>query len=153
MANRKAQVVIILGSASDELVLDESGAPELLDACGIPWQYLIIHADSQTEVLVEYCRKTVLEGAHVFIGVGWLATAIAASIKNSRIVFGVPFASGERNGMDALATTQSWTHGTVQGFGKYGFYQAAIMAAQALGIGNARVRVKLDDYLREQTSR
>jgi len=154
------QVVIILGSTSDESAFNDSGATALLDACGILWELSIISAHRNPEILATYCKDARTCGVNVFIaGAGLSAAlpgAIAAIIENTRLVFGVPLAGGEWEGMDALSAIQSLPSGTAVGtlpFGGRGFLNAAIMAVEALSIGDPALGIKLADVLRLQVGK
>lgn len=100
-----AQVVIILGSESDQKIVKESQMVDLFEAVGISYEVAIISAHRNLQELTNYCVKTQEEGAQVYIGVAGMAAALPGAIASHirwRPVIGVPLSSDILQGLDAL---------------------------------------------------
>ena len=93
-----ADVAVIAGSASDEVVIRKATA--VLDEAGISYDEQILSAHRNPDQLAEYVRSC---GARVFICIAGLSAALPGVVASmtDRPVIGVPV-SGTLGGLDAL---------------------------------------------------
>ncbi|MDT8357752.1 MAG: 5-(carboxyamino)imidazole ribonucleotide mutase [Methanomicrobiaceae archaeon] len=91
-------VAIIMGSSSDRPIAERAGA--ILEGKGISFEYKVLSAHREPEMLDEYIRGS---DARVFIGIAGLSAALPGVIasRTSLPVIGVPV-SGPLLGIDAL---------------------------------------------------
>jgi 5-(carboxyamino)imidazole ribonucleotide mutase len=129
------QVVIILGSESDEKIFGESKMLEVLDMTGISYEVSVISADRREEELRKYCLKMLESDVKVFIGAAGALPAlpgnIAAIIKFQRPVLCVPL---EKDVAKAMTLKPAGAPVPVAGIGKAGLYNAAMIACQIIAI-------------------
>lgn len=156
----KVMVGVVMGSASDKKILEESGCLDVLDECGVAYGVSVISAHRNPEELYEYCRTAVSGGVKAFIAAAGmsaaLAGAIGANIKFQLPVIGVALSSTEfSNGLDALFAIVRIPGGcpiVCAGIGKAGLKNAALIAAQILAISEdvigASIRERFSAYLR-----
>jgi len=157
------KVGIVLGSKSDQEVIEGSGMCDILNQCGVIWEMSIISAHRHPEKLVEYCKGAKDRDIRVFIGVAGMSAAlpgvIAANIDHSLPVIGVPLSSSEFSGAtDALLAMVRMPGGcpvAVPGIGKSGLKNAAILAAQILALDGdmvgREIKKNLLRYLQEHS--
>jgi phosphoribosylaminoimidazole carboxylase PurE protein len=148
----KPLVGIVMGSASDRPVMEEAGT--LLTRFGIPWEMRISSAHRAPEKTRTYARTATERGLEVIIaGAGWaahLAGMIAA--ETPLPVIGVPIDSSPLQGMDALLSIVQMPPGVpvaTMAIGRGGAKNAAVLAAQILGLKYPKIREKLLAYKRE----
>lgn len=141
-----AQVVILLGSASDWPVMQAAAAE--LEALSVSWNAHVTSAHRTPERTATIVRDAEAAGARVFIcGAGMaahLAGAVAA--QTLRPVIGVPLAGGIADGLDALLSTVQMPGGipvATVAVGKAGAKNAAVLAAQILAIDDPRLAERL----------
>ena len=149
MTDAKA-VLIVMGSDSDLPVMKEAGA--FLKELGIGFEMRVLSAHRTPDRVRELVTGAEAAGIKVIIaGAGsaaHLAGAVAAHVVMP--VIGVPCASGALNGVDALYSTVQMPPGVpVATVAVGGGRNAGILAAQILGVGDARVR----DALKKEKAR
>ena len=142
-------VGILMGSDSDWPVMRETVA--VLKELGIAAEATVLSAHRTPERVSAYARAAQERGIKILIaGAGCaahLAGALAAS--SSLPVIGVPLASGELNGVDALYATVQMPPGVpvaTMAIGKAGARNAGIFAAQILATSDPGVRQALDKF-------
>lgn len=147
-----AQVYVILGSDSDLPAMEP--AVEMLIRFKIPFEITVSSAHRSPERTRNLVSGAEREGARVFIaaagGAAHLAGVIAA--ETTLPVIGVPLDSSPLKGMDALFSTAQMPPGipvATMAVGKWGAANAALLAAQILALGDARLRDALSDYKKE----
>ena len=100
-----AQVVIMMGSASDE----EKVAPcvEVLRSLGISFHFTVSSAHRTPERTEQLVREQEAAGARVFICAAGMAAHLAGAVaaRTARPVIGIPVSGGVMGGMDALLAT------------------------------------------------
>lgn len=144
-----ARVGVVMGSDSDWPVMSECCA--LLEELGVAWETSVISAHRTPDRAMEYARKAADRGLKVLVagagGAAHLAGALAASTHLP--VIGVPLESSATGGLDALLSTAQMPAGVpvaTMAVGKAGARNAAILAAQIIGLADDPVRVKLIRY-------
>ncbi len=141
-------VSIIIGSKSDYEVMKECA--ETLKKFGVPYELVISSAHRSAERTKTYIKQAEEKGAQVFIAAAGMAAHLAGAVAaaTTKPVVGVPLASGELRGQDALLSTVMMPAGMPVGtvaIGKAGATNAAYMAIQIMALGDDELRVKLQE--------
>ncbi len=141
-------VSIIIGSKSDYEVMKECA--ETLKKFGVPYELIISSAHRSAERTKTYLKEAENKGAQVFIAAAGMAAHLAGAVAaaTTKPVIGVPLASGELRGQDALLSTVMMPAGMPVGtvaIGKAGATNAAYMAIQIMALGDDELRVKLQE--------
>jgi phosphoribosylamine--glycine ligase len=142
----KAQVAIVMGSDSDLKVME--GAAELLKKFGISCEMTIASAHRTPDRACSFAANAKDRGLKVIIAGAGMAAHLAGVLAahTTLPVIGVPIDSGALNGLDALLSTVQMPPGVpvaTMGIGKAGAKNAAILAAQIIGISDQEVAEKL----------
>jgi len=135
------KVTIVMGSTSDQPVAQK--AQDLLDHLGIPYETVVASAH-RTPDKVEALAKS---DADVFIAIAGLAAALPGSLAahTTKPVIGVPV-SGKVN-LDAILSIVQMPPGIpVAAVGLDRGDNAALLAAEILGVRDQEVRQRLADY-------
>jgi 5-(carboxyamino)imidazole ribonucleotide mutase len=147
-----ARVLILMGSDSDWEVMAES--KKALDELGVASEVHVSSAHRTPERTGRLAREAAGRGIEVIIcGAGaaaHLAGVVAAETELP--VLGVPLATGELRGLDALLATLQMPGGVpvgTLGIGKAGARNAALLAARILGRSDGAIAAKV----REQRER
>ena len=146
------RVAILLGSKSDEGHL--KATTDLLDRFQIDWELKVISAHRQPEQLHEYVRGADAGGTQIFIAAAGLSAALPGVIGSlsQRPVIGLPIPGGALNGIDALLSMVQMPGGipvATVGVGSNGSKNAAILAAQIIALGDAKVAEHLRTFREE----
>lgn len=149
MANRR--VLILMGSDSDAGVMRR--AVEVLDDLGVPSHMTVASAHRSPERVRRLIDEAPAGGVGVFIvGAGAAAHLAGVVAAHSTLpVIGVPIDSSPLQGWDALLATVQMPPGVpvaTVSVGKAGAVNAAVLAAQILATGDARLAERLADYKR-----
>jgi 5-(carboxyamino)imidazole ribonucleotide mutase len=130
-----------MGSRSDWGVMEN--ASKTLDALGVAHDVRILSAHRTPEALAEFLDQSEAAGVQVFIaaagGAAHLAGVVAGHTRKP--VLGVPMDS-KLDGLDSLLSTVQMPAGIPVGtlaIGKAGAVNAAILAAQILGLANPEI--------------
>jgi 5-(carboxyamino)imidazole ribonucleotide mutase len=141
-------VSILMGSDSDLAVMAE--AAKIFELLGVEYEVKITSAHRSPERTAEIVRNAVDRGVRLFIaGAGHaahLAGAVAA--QTTLPVLGVPLASSDLKGLDALLATVQMPAGIPVGtlaIGKAGAANAAWLAASILALENKDLAARLAD--------
>ena len=144
-----SQVLILMGSDSDAPIM--SAAVEVLNEFGISSRMTVASAHRSPARVMRLIDEAHSTGVRVFIvGAGaaaHLAGVVAAH--TSLPVIGVPIDSSALKGMDALLSTVQMPPGVpvaTVSIGKPGATNAAVLAAQILGVADEAMAQKLVDY-------
>ena len=143
------KVTIIMGSASDEAQV--SGAFQVLDYFGVQYESKVLSAHRSPEQLVHYIKEAEAKGISIFIAAAGMAAHLAGAIAahTNLPVIGVPLASGELQGIDALLSTVQMPTGipvATMTIGKTGAGNAAIFAVRILALTDENLRQKLIEF-------
>ncbi len=146
-------VSIIMGSRSDWETMQK--ATETLKKLGVACEARVLSAHRTPDALFEYIASAEARGVQVFIagagGAAHLPGVIAA--KTVRPVLGVPIQSKSLNGLDSLLSIVQMPAGIPVGtlaIGSAGATNAAILAAQILGVKDAAIRDAVSSLRAEQ---
>ncbi len=145
----KRQVQILMGSDSDAPVMQRT--VDQLRAFGIECGMTVASAHRSPDRVQRLVRQAREDGVAVFIvGAGaaaHLAGVVAAHA--TQPVIGVPIDSSPLKGWDALLATVQMPPGVpvaTVSVGAAGATNAAVLAAQILAVGDARVAAALDEH-------
>jgi 5-(carboxyamino)imidazole ribonucleotide mutase len=117
---------------------------EQLQALGIPCDLRILSAHRTPEALRQYLKTALDQGTQIFICAAGMAAHLAGFVAahTTRPVIGVPLAGSNLDGLDALLSTVQMPGGipvATVAIGKAGAKNAAILAAQILALGDAKI--------------
>ena len=138
-----------MGSASDEPIMRETTA--VLEQMGVSHEVEVMSAHRSPDKVRSYALSARERGVEVIIaGAGGSAglPGVLASWTTIPII-GVPIASSELKGVDALYAIAQMPPGVpvaAVAVGSWGARNAAFLAAQILGIKHEAIRKAYDDY-------
>lgn len=138
------KVAIVMGSASDNKIAMD--AKEVLDNFDIETELRVISAHRTPKIAFEYAEKLEENGFDLVIAIAGKAAHLAGVLASLTIlpVIGVPAKSSTLDGLDSLLSTVQMPKGVpVATVAIDGGYNAAILAAEILSIGNVALREKL----------
>src|SRR3954470_21926346 len=142
-------VLILMGSDSDAPIMH--AAVEVLQELGISSEMTVASAHRSPERVMRLVREAPDRGVKVFIvGAGAAAHLGGVVAAHTTLpVIGVPIDSSALKGLDALLSTVQMPPGVpfaTVSMGKPGATNAAVLAAQILGVGDQAMAKKLVDY-------
>jgi 5-(carboxyamino)imidazole ribonucleotide mutase len=140
-------VGILSGSASDLPVIQQTET--ILDKLEIPNEIRVLSAHRTPDLVDEYARTAEERGLKVIICGAGLAAHLAGAVAARTVlpVIGVPIWSKYLNGVDALYSTVMMPRGIpVATVAVDGATNAAILAAQIIGVGDEDVRRRLRKF-------
>ena len=145
-ASRKARVAVLMGSRSDEAVMDKCFP--YLDHFGILYEKHIISAHRNPEALEAFCNDIGPKGIEIIIAGAGMAAHLPGVIasKTTIPVIGVPLAGSAVNGVDALYSIVQMPAGipvATVAIGSAGAKNAAVLAAQILALKYEEIGPKL----------
>ena len=147
-------VGVLMGSRSDHEVMRHAG--DLLSEFEVAFEQRIVSAHRTPELLFDYAGSAAARGIRVIIagagGAAHLPGMVAA--KTMLPVLGVPIPATALNGIDALLSIVQMPRGVPVGtlaIGKGGAANAALLAAQILAIDDKSLRMRLEEWRRNQT--
>ena len=155
MTKIEVRVGIIMGSQSDWPIMKH--AADTLGELGVAFETKIVSAHRTPDRLVDYSKSAKERGLHVIIaGAGGAAhlPGMAAAM-TSIPVLGVPIESKALKGMDSLLSIVQMPGGVPVGtlaIGKAGAINAALLAAQILGLNDQKTAIAIDKWRAKQTS-
>ena len=150
--DKKIMVGIVMGSDSDIPVMEE--ASQILDKFGIGYETNIVSAHRTPKKAHQYAATAQNRGLEVIIaGAGGAAhlAGVIASLTTLPVI-GVPMQTQALGGIDSFLSTVQMPAGVpvaTMAIGKAGACNAAILAAQILGIKYPRIREKVKRYKEE----
>ena len=145
-----AQVGIIMGSPSDQGVMDKAVA--VLDELGITHETVVSSAHRNPERTAIWASEAAGRGIKVIIAGAGLAAALPGVVAAHTTVpvIGVPIASGALNGVDSLYSIVQMPPGVpVATVGIDNSRNAAVLAGQILALQDDQIQAALLKY-REQ---
>ena len=142
-------VGVIMGSASDEPVVKDT--IKTLEEMGIDYEARVMSAHRTPERVHEYAQTARERGIEVIIAAAGGSAALGGVLASMTTlpVIGIPLASSELKGIDALMATAQMPPGIPVGcmaVGSWGARNAAYYAAQILGLKYEKIRQAYDDY-------
>jgi len=144
-----AQVLILIGSTSDEPVMKES--LRYLEWFGISCEMHVASAHRDPKKVVKLTEGAEAAGTKVMIAAAGMAAALPGVVAahTQLPVLGVPLEGGLQGGIDALYSIVQMPPGLPVGtlaVGKAGARNAAVLAARILGLTEPAIRVKLEMF-------
>jgi len=142
---KKPLVLVLAGSASDAPAL--KGAREALEELSIPFSFRVASAHRTPDRAASLVEKAEKDGVRVIIACAGMANHLAgaAAARTVLPVIGVPLASSALGGLDSLLSTVQMPPGIpVATVAVGGAYNAAILAAEIIALGDGRVRRGLE---------
>ncbi len=141
-------VSIVIGSKSDYEVM--KNCSETLEKFGVPYELIISSAHRSPDRTKTYMKEAETKGSQVFIAAAGMAAHLAGALAaaTTKPVIGVPMASGELRGEDALLSTVMMPSGMPVGtvaIGKAGAVNAAYLAIQIMALQDDELKVKLQE--------
>jgi phosphoribosylamine--glycine ligase len=142
-------VLILIGSDSDAPVMQP--AVDLLNQFGIACEMTVASAHRSPARVQRLLDEAPGRGVKVFIVGAGAAAHLAGMVAahTTRPVIGVPIDSSALNGLDALLSTVQMPPGVpvaTVSIGKPGAVNAAVLAAQILGVGDPSLTARLEEY-------
>jgi len=142
-------VAVIMGSNSDMDVM--SSCMETLDRFGIAHEVHVMSAHRTPDKVREFVSSARERGYEVIIAAAGGAAALPGVCKayTPLPVIGVPLASSELKGIDALYSIVQMPPGmpvATVAVGAWGARNAATLAAEILALSHADIRAKYDEY-------
>ncbi len=147
------QVAIMMGSKSDLSVMEK--AAQTLKDFGIGYEMRVLSAHRTPKETAAYAEALKGRGVKVVICGAGASAALAGVVAahTDLPVIGVPLDATPLNGMDALLSTVQMPPGVpvaAVAVGEAGAKNAALLALRILGLHDAAVAKKLEDFKEEQ---
>jgi 5-(carboxyamino)imidazole ribonucleotide mutase len=149
------QVALITGSKNDETYVKP--AMELLEELGITYEYTVISAHRNPAKLREYVINAPDKGIEIFIAAAGAAAhlpgVIASWNEAASPVIGIPLPTSELKGVDSLYSIVQMPAGVpvaCVGIGTSGAKNAALLAAQILGLKYETINKAIRKYKKKQ---
>ena len=141
-----------MGSASDEAVVNET--VKTLEQLNIDYEVRVMSAHRTPERVQEYAVQARDRGIEVLISAAGGSAALGGVLASwtTLPVIGIPLASSELKGMDALLATAQMPPGipvACMAVGTWGARNAAFFAAQILGLKYDKIREAYEEYRRQ----
>lgn len=149
------KVAVIFGSTNDLDLARESKFSELFKVLHVEYEVSVASAHRNLEALTLYCQRLQGSGVRVFIAAAGLSAAlpgtIAAAVQFKIPVIGVPLPGGFLGGLDAALAILQMPSGVpvalAGSIGKFGLYNAALIACQILATVYPDIQTSLAHYL------
>jgi 5-(carboxyamino)imidazole ribonucleotide mutase len=142
-------VGIVVGNANHLPLMQQAGA--ILERFGVPFELQVMSPHRSPDLVDEYARTAEDRGLVAIVcgaagsGAAGLAGAVAA--RTSLPVIGVPIAGEHLSGADALYATVQMPRGVpVATMAINGAVNAAVLAAQIVGVRDPEVRSRLNEF-------
>jgi phosphoribosylaminoimidazole carboxylase PurE protein len=142
-------VGVIIGSASYESVVQET--LNTLEQLKVDYEVRVISAHRTPELVQEYATTARDRGIQVLISAAGGSAALGGALASwtTLPVIGIPLASNDLNGWDSLLSTAQMPPGTpvaCMAVGAWGARNAALFAAEILGLQHKEIRQAYEDY-------
>lgn len=147
-----ARVGVVMGSASDEDMVKP--ALEILAKLGLDYEVSVMSAHRQPELVREFALKAEQRGFAVIIAAAGAAAHLPGVLASWTTIpiIGVPLPSSELKGVDSLLSMAQMPSGVpvaCTGIGKSGARNAALLAAQMVGLSDPGIRNAYIGYRKE----
>ena len=145
-------VAIVMGSKSDTEAMRPT--VEVLHKLGIDYELSVISAHRNPEKIREFGKSVQKRGIEVIIAAAGMAAHLPGVVASwtTLPIIGVPLASGELKGVDALYSIVQMPAGipvACVAIGAAGAKNAAYLAAEILGLKYDNIREAYQKYRRE----
>ncbi|MGA8870095.1 MAG: 5-(carboxyamino)imidazole ribonucleotide mutase [Candidatus Acidiferrales bacterium] len=143
---KRAAVGIVMGSDSDYPMMRECA--RTLEKFGIAYELEVLSAHRTPARAHEYATTAAKRGLKIIVAAAGAAAHLAGvmAANTTLPVIGVPMAASTLNGLDALLATVQMPGGipvATMAIDKAGAMNAAIFAAEILGLGDPEIARKL----------
>lgn len=143
------KVMIIMGSVSDEPVMQES--QKWLSWFGIESEMIVASAHRNPDLVKEHMVNAKQNGYGAVIAAAGMAAALpgVCAAYTSLPVFGVPLDGGLPGGIDALYSIVQMPAGLPVGtlaVGKAGARNAAVLCARVFALSNETIADKVEEF-------
>ena len=150
----QAKVGIIMGSQSDWETMQH--AAQVLSEFGVAFECEVVSAHRTPDRLFEYAKTAKQRGLNIIIaGAGGAAHLPGMCASQTDLpVLGVPVKSSILSGWDSLLSIVQMPKGVAVGtlaIGTAGAYNAGLLAAQILAIGDENLAKKVSEFRAKQT--
>ena len=150
----KPLVGVVMGSRSDLAVMKAARA--LLEELGVPHEALVVSAHRTPHWMVEYAGEAEARGLEVIVAGAGGAAHLPGMLAACTLVpvLGVPIAATPLAGVDALLSMAQMPAGVPVGtlaIGEAGAKNAAVLAAEIVGLGHPEVRERLRAWRKART--
>ena len=145
-----------MGSASDEAVVQET--VDTLEQLKIDYEVRVMSAHRTPERVQEYAQQARGRGIEVLVAAAGGSAALGGVLASwtTLPVIGIPLASSELKGMDALLATAQMPPGipvACMAIGSWGARNAAYFAAEILGLKYDHIRQAYEEYRQQLRER
>jgi 5-(carboxyamino)imidazole ribonucleotide mutase len=145
-------VGVVMGSKSDAEIIQ--GSLDVLTSLGIDHEVNVISAHRNPEKAKEYAQSARERGIEVIIAAAGLAAHLPGVLASwtTLPVIGVPMASGELKGVDALYSIVQMPAGipvACVAIGATGAKNAAYLAAEILGLKHDKILMSYEKYRKD----
>jgi 5-(carboxyamino)imidazole ribonucleotide mutase len=149
-------VAVVMGSRSDEPVVKE--CTDVLDSLGVSYESLVASAHRTPDKVREFAVSAAERGIEVIIAAAAGAAALPGVVKSYTHlpVIGIPLASSELKGVDALYAIVQMPPGVpvaTMAVGAWGARNAALFAVEILALRDVALRQRYMEYRRAQAAR
>ena len=149
-------VGVIMGSASDDPVVQET--VKVLEQLEIDYEVRVMSAHRTPDRVQEYAQSARDRGIEVLIAAAGGSAALGGVLASWTTipVIGIPLASSELKGMDALLATAQMPPGipvACMAVGTWGACNAAYFAAAILGLKHDAIRKAYENYRQQLRER
>ena len=149
-------VGVIMGSASDEPAIQDT--VKTLEQMKIDYEVRVMSAHRTPERVQEYAKQARERGIEVLIAAAGGSAALGGALASWTTipVIGIPLASSELKGIDALLSTAQMPPGipvACVAVGSWGARNAAYLAAEILGLKYDDIRQAYADFRQELRER
>lgn len=147
------QAAIMMGSKSDLCVMEKTA--QILKEFGIGYEMKVLSAHRTPQETAAYAESLKGRGVKVVICGAGASAALSGVVAahTSLPVIGVPIDATPLNGMDALLSTVQMPPGVpvaAMAIGEAGAKNAALLALRILGVHDAAIAKKLEEFKEEQ---
>jgi 5-(carboxyamino)imidazole ribonucleotide mutase len=147
-----SMVGIVIGSKTDEPLMKST--LEILEQLGIKYEFSVISAHRNPDKIREYGLNAKEKGLEIIIAAAGAAAHLPGVIASWTTipVIGVPLPTSDLKGIDALYSIVQMPSGVpvaCVAIGASGAKNAALLAAQILGIKYKEIREAYEEYKRK----
>ena len=145
-------VAVVMGSTSDESVAQD--AIRVLEELDIQYEVRVLSAHRTPDKVRDYACSARQRGLEVMIALAGGSAALPGALASwtTLPVIGVPLATSELQGLDALMAVAQMPPGVpvaCMAVGSWGARNAAFMASEILGLKHEGIREAYEQYRRK----
>lgn len=149
----KYSVAVLMGSKSDLPTME--ACMDVLRELEIPHEVRLLSAHRTPEAVGEFIAKCDASNVGVYIAAAGMAAHLAGVVAShtTKPVIGVPMPGGAYNGQDAMLSTAQMPGGmpvATLAVGKAGAKNAAVLAAQIIGLADSDVATRVAAHRTKQ---